>query len=167
MYALKSFASTYFQSLTLPAKLWATKYITVITNLAEMPTENNKVVLLVGSYPDLGLKLTSTNPKYDALKNRLGTLSIGEAHHSLSKDENKLWNAIKLLHWKFLLPVTGTPIDFIFNESRADLYFGPENRILFTRNELYYDKNINPLSDYKDFQDMLFFQLISINDNSK
>jgi hypothetical protein len=146
---------------------WYKKNVTVIKTTDEIPDthDDNIVPILLGSFPDLGLKAKTgeldgkfINKKYEALFNRIGILSIGEAHQFLGNSNNKLWTNISKLKYEFLFLITGTPYDFIFNEDRGMLYFKPEERTVFSRNDLYKEKrNCNP--HYQNFPDMIYYAL--------
>jgi hypothetical protein len=144
-YCLEKFKNGYYGKLTDNAKLWFDKHIESVKSVSNIPKNKNfphQVPVLFGSFPDLGLKQSSGDPHgiYDALRKRIGILAIGEAHKFLSKLSNKMFPAIKKkLNYKFLLLITGTPYDYIFNET-GDLYFPPEQRALFTRSDLYEEK---------------------------
>jgi hypothetical protein len=144
-YCLEKFKSGYYGKLTDNAKLWFDHNIESVSSVSQIPKNKNfpqVVPVLFGSFPDLGLKQSGGDPHgvYLSLRKRIGILAIGEAHKFLSKISNKMFPAVKKkLNYKFLLLITGTPYDYIFNET-GDLYFPPEQRALFTRSDLYEEK---------------------------
>jgi len=146
-YSLTSFANNYYKQLSDRAKIWFEKNITPVKSVSDIPANENfphKVPVLFGSFNDLGMKAIDRggepSPKYEDLKERIGILAIGEAHKFLANISNKMWPAIKeKYNFKFLLLITGTPYDYIFNDT-SDLYFPPEQRTLFTRSDLYDEK---------------------------
>lgn len=144
-YCLNKFKKGYYGKLTPQAQLWFDRYIDPVESISDIETNKyfnsnvKDVPVLFGSFVHLGINSITEKPEktYEALKKRIGILSIGEAHKFLSNISNKMWPAIKRnLNYKFLLLITGTPYDYIFNET-ADLYFKPDERVLFTRNDLY------------------------------
>ncbi|OQA66375.1 MAG: hypothetical protein BWY36_00905 [Candidatus Diapherotrites archaeon ADurb.Bin253] len=161
-YCTDGFANTYKKDLKENAKIWFEKRVTIISSSKQIPKHSDPkyVPILFGSFQDIGLKSTD-DPKgrYKELGDRIGILSIGEGHQFLSNVENRLWKSIKdKYHFKFFLLITGTPYDFIFNES-GHLYFGPEERTLFTRNDLYEAKRAGD----KDFQKYPTFNYYSLD----
>jgi hypothetical protein len=160
IYVLDRFAKSYFKELTDSVPMWAAQNVTIIKGTHEIPKIiGNEIPLLIGSYVDLGLKGKETfllQKSYRNLYKRVGIFSIGEAHKFLSNANNKLWNNVKKLG-KFLLCVTATPYDFIFNES-GHIYFNSNELALFTKTDLYNLKKLgNP--EYQKFPDQLFYAL--------
>jgi len=148
VYVLSKFEKSYKSTLTGDSKDWFNKYVEVISDISEIPLhpDKNVVPILIGSFIDMGLKASgevSTSNKlkdvYRGLEERIGILSIGEAHQFLSKEDNKIWNRVNSLKRKFLLLVTGTPYDYIFNEEQQ-LYFPASQTSLFTVNDLLDEK---------------------------
>jgi len=141
-YCTLSFAKGYYNQLSDKAKTWFEKNITPVKTVSDIPENENfplDVPVLFGSFNDLGMKANAGDPgkRYEDLKERIGILAIGEAHKFLSNISNKMWPALKeKYNFKFLLLITGTPYDYIFNET-SNLYFSPEERTLFTRSDLY------------------------------
>ena len=138
-YCLEKFANSYQNKLTPTAFKWFNENVEIVKNAADIPKKtsgSDEVVVLFGSFIHLGRQAKPTGD-YNNLGSRIGILSIGEGHQFLSSGNNKLWNDIKEnFKYKFLFLITGTPYDFIFNEA-GHLYFTPEERTLFTRNDLY------------------------------
>ena len=165
-YCTKTFADGYLKGLTPGALKWFNKNVAskgrVVTKIKNIPSHTEgQVPVLFGSFQDIGLKASNGDKteRYEELGDRIGILSIGEGHQFLSNADNKLWTSIKeKYHFKFLLLITGTPYDFIFNES-GHLYFSPEERTLFTRNDLYEAKRAGD----KDFQKYPTFNYYSLD----
>lgn len=160
VYVLDRFAKAYFKELEQDVLVWAKQNVKVISGTHEIPEIiGNEIPLLIGSYVDLGLKGKETfllNKSYRGLYKRVGIFSIGEAHKFLANANNRLWNNVKKLG-KFLLCVTATPYDFIFNES-GHIYFNTNELALFTKTDLYKLKKAgNP--EYQKFPDQLFYAL--------
>lgn len=161
-YCTRSFADGYQDGLTPDALKWFNGNVTVVDKIKDIPSHSgDEVPVLFGSFQDIGLKSSQGDKtkRYEELGDRIGILSIGEGHQFLSNAENKLWSSIKEKYkFKFLLLITGTPYDFIFNES-GHLYFSPEERTLFTRSDLYEAKREGD----KDFQKYPAFNYYSLN----
>jgi len=138
-YCLEKFANSYQNKLTPTAFKWFKENVEIVKNASDIPKKTagtNEVTVLFGSFIHLGRQAKPTGD-YNNLGSRIGILSVGEGHQFLSSGNNKLWNDIKEnFKYKFLFLITGTPYDFIFNEA-GHLYFSPEERTLFTRNDLY------------------------------
>lgn len=162
-YCTATYKNGYFDQLTDNAQIWFQKNVTVVDKVSKIGTHDldKEVPVLFGSFQDIGLKASTGDPneRYKALKNRIGILSVGEAHQFLSKMSNKLWSSIKKKYnFKFFLAITGTPYDFIFNPTSA-LYFEPEERALFTRNDLYEQKKNNPKGPFAKYPTMNYYQI--------
>ena len=165
-YCVDVFAKTYTKEMSQKAQRWFNNNVTIVKSASDIPEKHSEgqVPVLFGSYPDIGLKSgKSFNPRYSSLSGRLGTLAIGEAHQFLSNTENKLWKNIKTIGQEFLLLITGTPYDFIFNGD-GELFFSEKERSMFTRNDLYKDKNTNPNSDYKKYPDFIYYKIAGLFD---
>ena len=165
VYVTKAFSDGYFKKLTNRAKMWWEDNVTEINSVADIPNhDQDTVALLLGSFVDIGLKSEKDSDgnigiRYQTLETRLGILAIGEAHQFLSQDENKLWKRIAGLDAKFLLPITGTPQDFIYNQDRGVLFFDDSNRVLFTRTQLYRLKQLGDPA-YQKFPDINYYRLV-------
>ncbi len=172
-YVTSKFAARCEKELPERAKLWFKNKVNIvgpkhkIKSIGRIPTHNkNEVPILFGSFPHLGMSSTAANPttEYNPLKRRIGILSIGEAHKFLSNISNKMWPSIKKKYnFKFLLIITGTPYDYIFNNT-SELYFSPNERVLFTRNELYeekrkYKEGKGGDKAFADYPDIYYYQL--------
>ena len=121
--------------------------------------KSGEVPVLFGSYHDLAQKSgDKLNARYAGLEKRIGTLSIGEAHQMLSTADNKMWSSLDSVFGKkcFKLFVTGTPYDFIYGNAAAE-FFSVEERALFTRNDLYRDKRVNPKSDFSEYPNFNYY----------
>jgi len=136
--------------------------VTIVNNVSDIPNEHygNQVPILFGGWHDLALKSnTKFDKRYKGLAERIGVLSIGEAHQMLGKEDNKMWKAIKKnFGHAFLMPVTGTPYDLIYSGTAA-MFFEKNERTLFTRSQIYKDIRDNPDSDYKDFPEYNFYKI--------
>lgn len=159
-YCTSRFARSYINGLTPKALKWFNENVNVIDSTKNIPQHSqNQVPVLFGSFQDIGLK-AGKDPKghYAQLGDRIGILSIGEGHQFLSNASNKEWTAIKEKYkFKFLLLITGTPYDFIFNEA-GHLYFSPNERTLFTRNDLYEAKR-NGDKDFEKYPTFNYYDL--------
>lgn len=161
-YCTQNFYKGYMAGLSDRAQRWFSANVKVIKSVSEIKSHNypHDVPILFGSFPDFGLKASGGDPKgrYAQLRNRIGILSIGEGHQFLSKMTNKLWPSIKKKYnFKFLLVITGTPYDFIFNET-SEMYFAPNERTLFTRNDLYERKRQKDPA-FQKYPDIYYYQL--------
>ena len=168
VYTTKSFYEGYFKKLTPKSKVWFRDNVIVVNAVTDIPPHDNDVVpVLLGSFVDIGLKSKldeagNIGARYTTLEKRLGILAIGEAHQFLSQDENKLWKQVTNLNAKFLLPITGTPQDFIYNQDRGSLFFDDSNRILFTRTQLYKLKKAGDPA-YQKFPDINYYKLVLVD----
>lgn len=140
VYTLKSYYDSYLSKVSRDIQPWVNLNVTVVDSISEIPNHyKEEIPLVVGSYHHLGLtksgKIDKRKNTYQDLDSRMGVLAIGEAHQFLSNEHNKLWKAINKLNREFLLLITGTPYDYIFNEDNH-LYFHSNERSIFTLEEL-------------------------------
>ena len=159
VYVIESYHNTYFSQLSNTARLWARKNVKVVKSISDIPihSDSNTVPIVIGSFHDVGLTDSGNlKKKYATLETRIGVLSIGEAHQLMSNDNNKMWTNINNLNRKFLLLVTGTPYDYIFNSERQ-LYFADNEREMYTYTHLMRDKRENKDSAYKLYPDILYY----------
>jgi hypothetical protein len=169
-YVLKSFASSYEAILNNPQKMWFKQNVTIIDSVENIPQNHSKniVPILMGSFQDIGMadskgNITKLKVKYKGLEGRLGILSVGEAHKFLSNPNNKMWANIDSLKREFLMLITGTPYDYIFNEE-SQLYFTPEERGIFTWIDLMREKLINPHGPFGNYPDVNYYGLPNLKD---
>lgn len=172
LYMVEKFTKSYYPILTRRQKIWFKHNVNVVDTVGDIPPTHTKeqVPLLLGSFHDLGLterkgkdfgkKLKSI---YVGLDERIGILSIGEAHKFLSNPSNKMWSNINELKRKHLILVTGTPYDYIFNEDNQ-LYFSPEETALFTWDDLCREKILDPDGPYGQYPDMNYYGLPDIKE---
>ena len=151
-YIMRQWYNAYKADCSNLAKTMMSTRATIVDSVNDIPATHKAgvVPVLFGSYHDLAQKSTDKlNSRYAGLETRIGTLSIGEAHQMLSTADNKMWTNLELAFGKkcFKLFVTGTPYDFIYGNAAAE-FFSIEERALFTRNDLYRDKQTNPKSDF-------------------
>jgi hypothetical protein len=135
----------------------------MIDSVSDIPEihENDEIPVLFAGYHDVAQKSNNIlNSRYVGLENRIGVLLIGEAHVLLGSKTNKMWMAIEETFGQncFKVFVSGTPYDFIFSGTAAEL-FDHSNRVLFTRDDIFEDKRTNPDSPYKSFPDMNTYAL--------
>ena len=161
VYIMRQWHNAYKADCSNFAKSMMSARATIIDSVSDIPATHKEgsVPVLFGSYHDLaqksGDKLSS---RYTGLEKRIGTLSIGEAHQMLSTADNKMWKSLESAFGKkcFKLFVTGTPYDFIYGSVAAE-FFSVEERALFTRNDLYRDKRINPKSDFLGYPNFNYY----------
>ena len=161
IYVLQSYKKQYYEFLEKTHKSWFDQNVTVVKTVNDIPLHNDceTVPVLIGSYHDLGLQTNGkVKPKYAGIENRIGILSIGEAHNFVSKEENKLWTNIKNLKHKFLLFITGTPYDYIYN-SDGDMYFSENERAVFTHMDLMNEKRTNPTGPFGKYPNVNMYGL--------
>lgn len=152
IYIMRQWYNTYKDDCSPAALSMMHKRAVIVDSVSDIPTthKTGEVPVLFGSYHDLAQKSgDKLNSRYAGLEKRIGTLSIGEAHQMLSTADNKMWTSLNSVFGKkcFKLFVTGTPYDFIYGNAAAE-FFSVEERALFTRNDLYRDKRVNPESDF-------------------
>lgn len=152
VYIMRQWFNGYKKDCSPQAKAMMSARATIVDSVSDIPAVHKAgiVPVLFGSYHDIALKSGDRlNSRYDGLEKRIGTLSIGEAHQMLSTADNKMWKALDSAFGKkcFKLFVTGTPYDFIYGNVAAE-FFSVDERALFTRNDLYRDKRVNPKSDF-------------------
>lgn len=136
---------------------------TMINSVSDIPDthEDDVIPVLFAGYHDVAQKSNDIlNSRYVGLEERIGVLLIGEAHTLLGSKTNKMWMSIENTFGKkcFKVFVSGTPYDFIFSGTAAEL-FDYSNRVLFTRDDIFEDKRSNPNSPYKSFPDMNTYAL--------
>jgi len=159
-YVTDAWHKSHYAGLTVKAKRWYLDNVNIIKTARELPKTHTKetVPVLFGSLIDVALKSgESLQKRYAGLDDRIGTLAVLEAHKILA-EKNKLWQNIKKIKKQFFLVVTGTPYDFIFGEE-GDLFFPPENRSMFTRTDLLFDKHNNPESHYINYPDYNYYSI--------
>jgi hypothetical protein len=161
IYITEQWFNTYRKDCSTEAQMMLLSKATIVKKVSDIPTihEDEIVPVLFGSYHDLALKSNDKmNNRYAGLSNRIGVLSIGEAHQMLGRADNKMWKNLASVFGSrsFKLFVTGTPYDFIYGNAAAE-YFPTEERELFTRNDLYADKRNNPDSFYKEYPDFNYY----------
>jgi hypothetical protein len=169
-YVLKSFANSYEAILNNPQKMWFKQNVAIVDSVENIPQNHSKdiVPILMGSFQDIGMadskgNITKLKVKYKGLEDRLGILSVGEAHKFLSNPNNKMWANIDSLKREFLMLITGTPYDYIFNEE-SQLYFTPEERGIFTWIDLMREKLINPSGPFGNYPDVNYYGLPNLKD---
>ena len=165
-YVLESFAKSYTAILNNPQKMWFKQNVTVVKTVEDIPQSHSKdiVPILMGSFQDIGMKDNGElKVKYKGLEDRIGILSIGEAHKFLSNPNNKMWSNIDSIKREFLMLITGTPYDYIFNEE-SQLYFKPEERGIFTWIDLMLEKLIDPNGPFGNYPDVNYYGLPSLKD---
>lgn len=161
-YVTKQWLTGYLKDCSPRAKLYIQNTVTVVEKVSDIPKHHatGEVPILFGGFHDLALKSVpgSINKRYKGLNKRIGVLAIGEAHQMLSNADNKMWTNLNSVFGEkcFKLFITGTPYDFIYGNSAAE-FFGIGQRSLFTRNDLYRDKRLNPNSPYKNYPDFNFY----------
>lgn len=132
----------------------------IIDKVSDIPLfhDDGVVPVLFGSYHDIAQKSgLNLNNRYKGLPERIGTFSIGEAHQMLSNSHNTMWKQLNhSFNDSFKLFITGTPYDFIYSKTAAE-YFNSGEYSLFTRNDLYKDKRLNPQSDFINYPDFNFY----------
>ena len=117
VYMVEKFKKSYYPILNRRQKIWFKHNVNVVGSVGDIPPTHTKeqVPLLLGSFHDLGLSESNKDfgiklkSIYVGLDERIGILSIGEAHKFLSNSSNKMWSNINELKRKHLLLVTGTP----------------------------------------------------------
>jgi hypothetical protein len=168
-YVLESFYNSYYPILNNPQKMWFKQNVKVVKNVEEIPQTHPKniVPILMGSFQDIGMKdngsSTTFKMKYKGIEDRLGILSIGEAHKFLSNPNNKMWSNIDSIKREFLMLITGTPYDYIFNEE-SQLYFKPEERGIFTWIDLMREKLVDPNGPFGNYPDVNYYGLPNLKD---
>jgi hypothetical protein len=169
-YVLESFYNSYYYILNNPQKMWFKQNVKVVKKVEDVPQTHSKniVPILMGSFQDIGMtdskgNITKLKVKYQGLENRLGILSIGEAHKFLSKANNKMWSKIDSIKREFLMLITGTPYDYIFNQE-SNLYFKPEERGIFTWIDLMREKILDPNGPFGNYPDVNYYGLPNLKD---
>ena len=165
-YVLESFYKTYYSILNGPQKMWFKQNVKVVKKVEDIPQTHSKnvVPILMGSFQDIGMKVNGgLKEKYKGLEDRIGILSIGEAHKFLSKSDNKMWSNIDSIKREFLILVTGTPYDYIFNEE-SRLYFKPEERGIFTWIDLMREKYTDPNGPFGNYPDVNYYGLPNLKE---
>lgn len=145
------------------ARIWASENTQVIDRVEDIPAVHpaGQVPVLIASYQRMALdknKDRQLRDEYKGLISRIGTMVIGEGHKFL-KSVNRMWQILKQLKPEFLLPVTGTPYDLIFCDESSDLYFGPNERSIMTRDEMMAMKRANPTGEFKDIPDIHYYAM--------
>lgn len=161
VYVIRQWYDGYRKDCSPQAKIMMFDRATIVDSVADIPTTHKmgEVPVLFGSYHDLAQKSEDKlHARYAGLEQRIGTLSIGEAHQMLSTSNNKMWQNLESTFGKkcFKLFVTGTPYDFIYGNSAAE-FFSVDERALFTRNDLYRDKRTNPISDFAEYPNFNYY----------
>jgi len=171
VYMVEKFKKSYYPILNHRQKIWFKHNVNVVESVGDISPTHTKeqVPLLLGSFHDLGLSESNKDfgiklkSIYVGLDERIGILSIGEAHKFLSNSSNKMWSNINELKRKHLLLVTGTPYDYIFNEDNQ-LYFSPEETALFTWDDLCREKISDPDGPYGKYPDVNYYGLPDIKE---
>lgn len=157
-YITKQWHDSYKTTCSQDARYYLANNVTIIESVNNIPArhQSGTVPVLFGSYHDLAQKAKHT--RYTGLDKRIGMLSIGEAHQMLSNADNKMWETLNEVFGKncFKMFVTGTPYDFIYGSGAAE-QFDTEERVLFTRNDLYRDKRTNKKSHFSKYPDFNFY----------
>lgn len=161
VYIMRQWYNGYKKDCSPKAKTMMSARATIVDSVSDIPATHKEgvVPVLFGSYHDLAQKSgDKLNSRYAGLEKRIGTLSIGEAHQMLSTADNKMWTSLESAFGKkcFKLFVTGTPYDFIYGNAAAE-FFSVEERALFTRNDLYRDKRVNPKSDFFEYPNFNYY----------
>lgn len=167
-YVLESYHKSYFPILNKKQKIWYKQNVSVVKEIKDIQSSHpmNVVPILIGSFQDIGMSDRNGKKlknRYDGLDERLGILSIGEAHKFLSNPNNKMWSNIDSINRKFLMLITGTPYDYIFNEE-SQLYFKPEERGIFTWIDLMREKLINPNGPFGNYPDVNYYGLPNLKE---
>lgn len=165
-YVLESFYKTYYSILNGTQKMWFKQNVEVVKKVEDIPQTHSKdvVPILMGSFQDIGMKVNGElKDKYKGLEDRIGILSIGEAHQFLSKSDNKMWSNIDSIKREFLMLITGTPYDYIFNEE-SRLYFKPEERGIFTWIDLMKEKHTDPNGPFGNYPDVNYYGLPNLKE---
>jgi hypothetical protein len=169
-FVLKSFYNSYYSILNNPQKMWFKQNVTIVDSVEDIPQTHSKeiVPILMGSFQDIGMtdskgNITKLKVKYQGLEDRMGIISIGEAHKFLSNPNNKMWSNIDSLKREFLMLITGTPYDYIFNEE-SNLYFKPEERGIFTWIDLMREKILDPNGPFANYPDVNYYGLPNLKD---
>jgi predicted RNA methylase len=159
-YVTKQWHDSYKKDCSAAALHFLSSHVKIVSCVDEIPKlqVNGQVPILFGSYHDLAQKANTISTRYSGLENRIGTLSIGEAHQMLGKADNKMWKQLDEMFGKkcFKLFITGTPYSFIYGNAAAE-FFDIDHRALFTRNDVYYDKRTSPVSDFAEYPDFYFY----------
>lgn len=145
------------------ARIWASENTQVIDRVEDIPAVHpaGQVPVLIAPYHRMAFdknKDRQLRDEYKGLIGRIGTMVIGEGHKFL-KSVNRMWQILKQLKPEFLLPVTGTPYDLIFCDESSDLYFGPNERSIMTRDEMMAMKRANPTGEFKDIPDIHYYAM--------
>jgi hypothetical protein len=169
-YVLESFYNSYYSILNNPQKMWFKQNVKVVKKVEDIEQTHSRdiVPILMGSFQDIGMtdskgNITKLKVKYQGLEDRMGILSIGEAHKFLSNPNNKMWSNIDSLKREFLMLITGTPYDYIFNEE-SQLYFKPEERGIFTWIDLMREKLANPNGPFGNYPDVNYYGLPNLKE---
>jgi hypothetical protein len=145
------------------ARIWASENTQVIDRVEDIPAIHpaGQVPVMIAPYHRMAFdkkKDRQLRDEYRALIGRIGTMVIGEGHKFL-KSVNRMWQILEQLEPEFLLPVTGTPYDLIFCDESSDLYFGPNERSIMTRDEMMAMKRANPTGEFKDIPDIHYYAM--------
>ena len=165
-YVLESFYKSYYPILNNPQKMWFKQNVKVVKKVEDIQQTHSKniVPILMGSFQDIGMKVHGgLKEKYKGLEDRIGILSIGEAHKFLSNPNNKMWSNINSIKREFLMLITGTPYDYIFNEE-SQLYFKPEERGIFTWIDLMREKIVDPNGPFGNYPDVNYYGLPNLKE---
>jgi 16S rRNA G966 N2-methylase RsmD len=161
VYIMKQWWDARKNDCSVQAKHMVSSRAKIVNTIKDIPkTHASGVVpVLFGGYHDIAQKSgDKLNTRYAGLEKRIGTLSIGEAHQLLSNADNKMWANLDDMYGAkcFKLFVTGTPYDFIYGNVAAE-FFTADERALFTRNDLYRDKRVNPNSDFSAYPNFNYY----------
>jgi hypothetical protein len=160
IYLTRQWYDSYINNCNYATRQMVRAKATIIDNISDIPNyhDDGIVPVLFGSYHDIAKKSGSLlHSRYSGLSERIGTFSIGEAHQMLSNSNNIMWKQLNSAFPEcFKLFVTGTPYDFIYGKTAAE-HFTSAEYSLFTRNDLYKDKRINPNSDFINYPDFNFY----------
>ena len=141
------------------ARIWCDSNAVLVKDSSEIPLshEKDEVPVLFAGYHEIARTTTKKlREEYQSIVGRVGTLVIGEAHKFLNK-KNKMWNVIKQLEARFIMPVTGTPYDLIFGEDDNELFFGPDERSIMSRQEMMNMKKADPTGPFKDMPNINYY----------
>lgn len=145
------------------ARIWVSENTQVIDRVEDIPGlhPQGQVPVLIAPYHRMAFdqkKNRRLRDEYKPLIGKVGTMVIGEGHKFL-KSVNLMWQNLKQLKPEFLLPVTGTPYDLIFCEESSDLYFGPNERSIMTRDQMMEMKKNNPTGEFKDIPNIHYYAM--------
>jgi hypothetical protein len=159
IYVIEKWYKKHRADLKPQTRLWCDKFATLINDSNEIPSTHpqGQVPVLFAGFHEIARTTTKELRKeYQSIVGRVGTLVIGEAHKFLNP-KLKMWQVIKQLNPVFLMPVTGTPYELMFGESSSELYFGPGERSIMTRQEMMNMKKIDPTGPFKDMPPIFYY----------